>query len=64
MPVGETWILLISSRLFSRCAGTVESRGVVSLVKSQTIFVVGLFVLETIGRILMVGPVFCVLIRW
>ena len=60
------WMHLISSRLFSRCAGTSFSNGLRALASSHSYERrwVGPLVLDTIGRILIIGPVLCVLIRW
>ena len=58
------WMHLISSRLFSRCAGTSFSNGLRALARSHERRWVGPLVLDTIGRILVIGPVLCVLIRW
>ena len=58
------WMHLMSSRLFSRCAGTSFSIGLRPLESSHEIRWVGPLVLDTMGRILIAGPVLCVLIRW
>ena len=58
------WMYLISSRLFSRCAGTSFSIGLRALVSSHERRWVGPLVLDTMGRILITGSVLCVLIRW
>ena len=58
------WMQLISSRLFSRCAGTSFSIGLRALASSHERRWVGPLVLDTMGRILITGPVLCVLIRW
>ena len=58
------WMHLISSKLFLRCAGTSFSNGLRALASSHERRWVGPLVLDTIGRILVIGPVLCVLIRW
>ena len=58
------WMHLMSSRLFSRCAGMSFSNGLRTLASSHERRWVGPLVLDTIGRILVIGPVLCVLIRW
>ena len=46
------WMHLISSRLFSRCAGTSFSNGLRALASNHERRWVGPLVLDTIGRIL------------
>ena len=58
------WMHLISTRLFSRCAGTSFSNGLRALASSHERRWVGPLVLDTIGRILITAKVLCVLIRW
>ena len=58
------WMHLISSRLFSRCTGTSFSNGLRALASSHGRRWVGPLVLDRIGRILITGPVLCVLRRW
>ena len=58
------WMHLMSSRLFSRCAGTSFSIGLRALASSHERRWVGPLVLDTMGRILIAGPGLWVLIRW
>ena len=55
---------LISSRLFSKWAGTFFSIGLRALARSHEIRWVGPLTLDTIGRILISGPALWVLMRW
>ena len=59
-----TWMHLMSSRLFSGCAGTSFSIGLRALASSHERRWVGPLVLDTVIRILITGPVLWVLIRW
>ena len=52
------WMYLLSSRLFSKCAGTSFSIGLRALARSHEIRWVGPLVLDTMGHILITGPVF------
>ena len=58
------WMHLISSRLFSRCAGTSFSNDLRALASSHERRWVGPMVFYTICCILITGPVLCVLMRW
>ena len=60
----RAWMHLMSSRLFSRCAGTSFSIGLRVLASSHERRWVGPLVLDTMGRILIAGPDLWVLIRW
>ena len=55
---------VMSSRLFSRCAGTSFNFGLRAFVSSHEMRWVGSLVLDTIGRILISRPVLWVLMRW
>ena len=55
---------LISSRLFSKWAGTYFSIGLRTLARSHEIRWVGPLTLDTIGRISISGPALWVLMRW
>ena len=57
------WMHLMSSRLFSRCAGTSFSIGLRALASGHEMRWVDPLVLDTMGRILITGPVLWVLIR-
>ena len=52
------WVHLMSSRLFSRCAGTSFNIGLRALASSHEMRWVGPLVLDTIGRMLITGQ-FC-----
>ena len=52
------------NEMFSRCVGTFFSMGSRALVSNHEMHCVGLLMIDTIGLILMSGPVLCVLIRW
>ena len=54
---------LISCKLFSRCEGTVDKRGVKSLESNQASFFVGPLMLDTIDLIFNSGVFLCVLIK-
>ena len=58
------WMNLMSSRLFSRCAGTFFSIGLRALASIHEMRWVGPLRLDTMGRILISGPVLWVLMRW
>ena len=58
------WMHLMTSRLFSRCAGTSFSIGLRALASSHEMRWVGPLVLDTMGRIVTTGPVLWVLVRW
>ena len=55
---------LMSSRLFYRCAGTFFSIGLRALASNHEMRWVGPLRLDTMGRILISGPVLWVLMRW
>ena len=55
---------LISSRLFSKWAGTFFSIGLRALARSHEIRWVGPLILDTIGRILISEIALWVLMRW
>ena len=54
----------MSSRLFYRCAGTFFSIGLRALASNHEMRWVGPLRLDTMGRILISGPVLWVLMRW
>jgi len=58
------WVHLISSRLFSKWAGTFFSVGLRALARSHELLWVVPLMLDTIGRILISVPVLWVLMRW
>jgi len=58
------WMHVLSSRLFSRCAGTSFNFGLRAFVGSHEMRWVRPLVLDTMGRILISGPVLWVLMRW
>ena len=59
------WIHLMSSRLFSRCAEMFSNIGLRALESScHEMRWVGPLMFDTMGRILISGPVLWVLMRW
>ena len=58
------WIHLMNSRLFSKWAGTFFSIGFRALARSHKIRWVVPLMLDTIGLVLISGPVLWVLMRW
>ena len=58
------WMHLMSSRLFSGCARTFFSIGLRVLVSNHAMRWVGPLMMDTMGRILISGPVLWVLMRW
>ena len=63
VKISPAWMHLMSSRLFSRYAGTFFSIGLRALARTHEMRWVGPLVLRTMGRILISGPVLWVLMR-